>query len=272
MESWARYRGAAQALRNLGMACVGAGEQEGALTPFENRKLNVHALVLVSEGNGWLKYAGKRRAVRAPALIWIFPGVEHGYGPDAGGWCEHWVLFTGSGARAFEEMGCFSKDIPLVAADGQLDLAQFPVLRTALEEGGPHGDLAASAAVQQLLVEAGRHGRHHVVDGGESVAERLRGIACLPLGLAEQARQLGCTPAELRRHVRREAGVSPKELVLQHRISRAQALLAGTDHPVERVGRMVGYDDGAYFSRLFSQKVGQAPSHFRAAHRRAGEA
>jgi AraC-like DNA-binding protein len=266
MESWARYRGAAHPLRNLGMACVGAGEQEGPMAPFARRILDVHALVVVSRGNGRLHYGGKSYAVRAPALIWIFPGIEHGYGPDAAGWREHWVLFTGSSARAFEEMGAFSRDAPLVTAGGKLPLEHFAALRAALEEGGPRGDLSASALVQQVLVDAGSHGRRP--SGAGAVVERLREIACLPLSLGEQAAQLGHTASSLRTAVRAEAGLGPKELVLQLRLSRAQSLLAGTDHPVERVARMVGYDDGAYFSRLFSTKVGLSPSRFRLAHRR----
>jgi len=268
MEAWAKYRGAAHPLSSLGMACVGAGEQEGPLTQFSRRVLDVHALVLVSHGNGRLHYDGEPYAVRAPALIWIFPGVEHGYGPDAGGWREHWVLFTGTGARAFEEMGAFSRDTPLVRAGGRLPLEHFAPLRAALAEAGPHGDLAASAIVQQLLVDAGRHGILPPPDGADDVVARLREIACLPLSLGEQAARLGHTASSLRRLVQGAAGQGPKELVLAIRLSRAQDLLAGTDHPVERVARMVGYDDAAYFSRLFSAKVGLAPSKFRLSHRR----
>lgn len=268
VETWARYRGAPNPLRNLGIACVGAGEQEGALPPFSRRTLDVHALVVVSEGNGRLHYGGTSHVVPAPAFIWIFPGVEHGYGPDASGWREHWVLFTGAGARAFEEMGAFSRDTPLVPADGKLPLGNFAPLRAALEEGGPRGDLAASALVQQILVDAGRHGRRVPEAGAEAVIGRLRDIACLPLSTAEQAARLGHTPSSLRALVQNVAGVGPKELVVQIRLSRAQSLLADTDHPVERVARMVGYDDAAYFSRLFSHKVGLAPSKFRLSHRR----
>ncbi len=250
------------------MACVGAGEQEGQILPFSRRTLDVHALVFVSSGSGWLRYRGTSQVVTAPALIWIFPGVEHGYGPDAAGWREHWVLFTGTGARAFEEMGCFSRDAPLVPVSGALPVENFALLRSALEEGGPQGDLAASALVQQILVDAGRQGQRRTEDSEESVLTALREIACLPLNIGEQAARLGHTTQSLRTLVHKTTGVGPKEMVLAIRISRAQSLLAGTDHPVQRVAGMVGYEDGAYFSRLFTNKVGLSPSKFRLAHRR----
>ena len=42
--------------------------------------------------------------VRAPALIWLFPGQQHGYGPQAE-WSEHWLLFTGPASTAYVELG-----------------------------------------------------------------------------------------------------------------------------------------------------------------------
>ncbi|MFE1793688.1 helix-turn-helix domain-containing protein, partial [Streptomyces sp. NPDC059525] len=48
------------------------------------------------------------------------------------------------------------------------------------------------------------------------------------------------------------------------RLTRAKELLARTDLPVAGIARRVGYEDPAYFSRLFSRRVGMAPVRFRA--------
>ena len=37
-------------------------------------------------------------------------------------------------------------------------------------------------------------------------------------------------------------------------------------HPVGQVAQQLGYEDMYYFSRLFRQVVGMAPSHYRALH------
>jgi hypothetical protein len=103
----------------------------------------------VSEGTGWLNYAGKNLSVTTPSLIWIFPGVEHGYGPGTSGWREHWVLFAGASARAFEELGCLSRGWPLVTLQGDDGmLVRFADLRHALSVEGPRGDLDSSVAAQ----------------------------------------------------------------------------------------------------------------------------
>jgi AraC-like DNA-binding protein len=71
------------------------------------------------------------------------------------------------------------------------------------------------------------------------------------------------TPTELRTAVRRGAGCSPKDYLLGVRLGRAKELLAATELPVAAVARRVGYDDPAYFSRLFTRRVGMAPVRFR---------
>ncbi|HET6354107.1 helix-turn-helix transcriptional regulator, partial [Streptomyces sp.] len=84
-----------------------------------------------------------------------------------------------------------------------------------------------------------------------------------PLSVAEHAARHGMTPAELRTAVRRGAGCSPKDYLLGIRLGRAKELLAATELPVAAVARRVGYEDPAYFSRLFTRRVGTAPIRFR---------
>ncbi len=90
-----------------------------------------------------------------------------------------------------------------------------------------------------------------------------------PLTVTEHASRHGMTPAGLRTAVRRSAGCSPKDYLLGIRLGRAKELLAATELPVAAVARRVGYDDPAYFSRLFTRRVGMAPVRFRAQQGRA---
>lgn len=275
MENWSTYRPIASALRDLGLGCLGAGEQGGHLPSFKNRRLSSYAMVYISQGAGWLNHSGKLHPVQSPALIWMHPGLEHGYGPDSHGWTEHWALFSGAGVRVFEELGCFSREQPLVhmsGPDAQL-LASFNALRDCLQAEGPLADLQASIHTQQLLAIAGRHsGGTGIGSKSEDALRRLGEIAYQPLALPQQAALLGLSESQLRRHVQRAAGIGPKEFVLQMRISRSQSLLAESSHAVERIARLVGYEDPAYFSRLFSQRTGLSPSQFRRQHSRVGSA
>ncbi|WP_238324384.1 helix-turn-helix domain-containing protein [Paenarthrobacter aurescens] len=277
MDDWSTYRHPASPLRDLGLACLGAGEQSGMLPSFAGRTLSSHAIVLVSEGSGHFTVGSRRFTVQAPAIIRLFPGVSHGYGPGPMGWKEHWLLFTGPTARALEELGCFVRNQALVQLDGSSEvgleesLGLFSALRQALLTGGPQGDLDASVLCQRVLVEAGKHrtaGGDGLKGKDEQLLSKLHETAHLPLTLSQLAASLKVSVPELRHAVQAVTGVGPKELVIQLRISRAQSLLADTDLPVQRIATLTGYDDPAYFSRLFTKKTGSSPSRFRREHHR----
>lgn len=277
MDDWSSYRYPALPLRDLGLACLGAGEQSGALPSFSGRTLNSHAVLIVSEGSGHFTVDRQHFRVQAPAIIWLFPGVSHGYGPGPMGWKEHWLLFTGPTARAMEELGCFDREQPIVQLDDFSDgftaetLGLFGALHAALGMGGPQGDLEASVLCQRVLVEAGKHratGTYGPAGKDEQLLSKLRETAHMPLTLSQLAASLKVSVPGLRHAVQAATGVGPKELVIQLRISRAQSLLADTDLPVQRIATLTGYDDPAYFTRLFTKKTGLSPSQFRREHHR----
>ena len=54
-----------------------------------------------------------------------------------------------------------------------------------------------------------------------------------------------------------------QELVLRTRLSAAKALLAEEELSIAAVARQVGYEDPAYFSRLFAARTGESPRAFR---------
>lgn len=68
---------------------------------------------------------------------------------------------------------------------------------------------------------------------------------------------------QMNRLVKQEIGVSIIEWLHQIRIERAKSLLTGSDEKVISVANMVGYDDPAFFSTLFTRLVGCPPGKYR---------
>ncbi|GAA3316202.1 helix-turn-helix domain-containing protein [Nonomuraea dietziae] len=64
--------------------------------------------------------------------------------------------------------------------------------------------------------------------------------------------------------VRRLAGCSPKDYLAVDQAHQGQDLLAGSELSIASIARRVGYDDPAYFTRIFTRRAGLPPSEFRA--------
>ncbi len=263
--TWMRYFTPAPVHHRLGLVCLGVGLQHGRLPVVGPRTLDHHVAVVINAGSGWFRDPdGRNTTVTAPALIWITPGVPHHYGPDpAGGWDESFVDFTGPATATYTELGYIEPDRPVVPlADATAPRAAVGRIARAARRGNPLLEVETGAAVHELLV-ALRRARAGTDADSDPVLGALARDAFQPLSIAEHAAHHGMTPAELRTAVRRAAGCSPKEYLLRIRLGRAKELLATTDLPVAAVARRVGYEDPAYFSRLFTRRVGTAPVRFR---------
>ncbi|KKX99344.1 MULTISPECIES: helix-turn-helix domain-containing protein [Microbacterium] len=266
MQNWALYTPPLSLLADHGLACLGGGEFSGTPTAVRGRKLDSYALVFVSAGTGHYEDPTVGTIeVTGPALINVFPGRPHGYWTTST-WSEHWILFTGATVNVFEGMGVLERTAPvrgLQKPPGTLD-EDFARLRAALEMPGWRGQLRASSVAQQIIAAAA----DNPFTEDRSLASALQADAGRDLSLADRARLVGLSVTEVRERVRRETGVTPHELIINTRIERAGDLLATTALSVEAVGRSVGYDDPAYFSRIFRRRIGVAPSVFRAQHGR----
>ncbi|WP_425841819.1 helix-turn-helix domain-containing protein [Streptomyces fractus] len=260
-----RYFTPSPAHHRLGLVCLGVGLQHGPLPTVGPRTLDHHVAVVITAGSGWYQDAeGPRRPVTAPALIWLTPGRPHHYGADPDtGWDECFVDFTGPATTTYTELGYIEPDRPVVPlSDAARARAAVGRIARAARRGNPLLEVETGAAVHELLV-ALRRARADLAPDGDPVLQALARDACRPLSVAAHAARHGMTPAALRTAVRRGAGCSPKDYLLGIRLGRAKELLAATELPVAAVARRVGYDDPAYFSRLFTRRVGIAPVRFR---------
>lgn len=92
--------------------------------------------------------------------------------------------------------------------------------------------------------------------------------------LTDYARELAVTPTHLSRLCRQAHGVPASRLVEARVILEARRMLAYTTRGVAQIAYHLGYEDPAYFSRVFQRATGVAPSRFRAeaAGQKAGQA
>jgi AraC family transcriptional regulator of arabinose operon len=83
------------------------------------------------------------------------------------------------------------------------------------------------------------------------------------LRIDEVARHICLSPSRLAHLFREQVGVNILRWREDQRVIRAKLLLQTTQESIATIGRVVGYDDQLYFSRVFRKRVGVSPSDFR---------
>jgi len=87
-----------------------------------------------------------------------------------------------------------------------------------------------------------------------------------PIDIADLALRHGMSPSTLRRHWKRQWGLTPLQFIHRRRMTEACRLLVETRKPIAEIARAVGYEDPFHFSRTFRRLVGVSPTKHRAEH------
>lgn len=77
------------------------------------------------------------------------------------------------------------------------------------------------------------------------------------------AQQIGMSPRTLMRRFKAATGSVPGAYLQQLRISAAKELLESGRTPIPEVGARIGYEDVAFFRRLFKRHTGMTPAEYR---------
>ncbi|MFW0790250.1 helix-turn-helix domain-containing protein [Gordonia sp. CPCC 205333] len=125
-----------------------------------------------------------------------------------------------------------------------------------------HSRRAAIAYLTILLTEIARLGNEATHRPDDTIAAVFAVIEARyrePLTLADVGAYVGLTPAYLTTLVRKRTGKTVAQWIISRRLLAARRLLADTDDPIAAIARAVGFDDPAYFSRIFSREIGSPP-------------
>jgi transcriptional regulator GlxA family with amidase domain len=82
-------------------------------------------------------------------------------------------------------------------------------------------------------------------------------------GFAALARELGMSPRHFIRRFKAATGLAPVDYLQRLRVRAAQRLLEEPHAGVQEVGQAVGYEDAAFFRRLFVRHTGEPPAAYR---------
>jgi AraC family transcriptional regulator, transcriptional activator of pobA len=236
-----------------------------------HRHLHLHQVFAVLSGEIQLWLDGRKLCPPPPVLINIPRGTVHGFAFSAG--TEGFVLTLPAadfpevfGAQADMRGGfvqAFVAPLHTEVSAGFADIARLHVRQ------GAHRRLRLRAATLALccaVAEADVSDQPETVQGDSRIAQfeaLIRANPAQPGPLAACARALGLSERHLRRICLSATGLSAHALVQSIRLREACRLLAYTRMQVQQIGFALGYDDPAYFARVFRRGTGVSPADYR---------
>jgi AraC-like DNA-binding protein len=244
---------------------------EPAFSWSKGRMLDEYQLIYISGGRGVFesKQTG-RVAIQAGHVLVVFPGVWHRYRPAvAAGWEENRIGFEGKVAdktvRAF-----FSPAKPVITVGQSRELKDLIRSMAGLVDKAPaccHQIIAARAmeaiALVRSLSMALRPADKHTAEKIQRAREYLNQHCKENIDIKDLAAKLGLSESRLRAVFKGETGVAPHQYLLNIRMNLARHWLTDSSLTIGQIAEELGFSSVFYFSRLFKNKVGCAPSVYR---------
>lgn len=255
-----------------------------------HRHDQLHQILYLKSGSAQVMLDGETVDVGPPALVVVPPLTVHSFvfSPDVDGFVL--TFFAQDVRTALDEIGPGAngllgprilEPIDTVVDADELDHAVRRLV-TEADRGAPGQVVALKARLALLLVAAHRldlAAARQSADQRDSAGRHAHDF----LALVDQhfrdtrrvgfyAGKLGITPTHLNRICRQMLGLTALGVIERRILLEARRYLQFSNLSIKEIGIVLGYPDPAYFSRFFSQRMGQGPQALRdsiSAHARA---
>lgn len=248
--------------------CHPAGGRE--YTTLREQGRRDYHIICVTEGTVSCETAqGETREAGPGSMLLYRPREKQLYTYHAHS-LAYWVHFTGTGAEELLGRAGLRERLGEYAGTPQECAALFGHILREYRCGNPAGEMLACARLAELIASAGRRGAALREKQGSGKFRRMEAVlARMQTGYAEEhavaeyAAMCAVTVPHFISLFREYTGFSPHAYLVRIRMEHAAELLSDSDLGVGEVGRMVGYENALYFSRVFRAQTGRSPTEYR---------
>jgi AraC family transcriptional activator of pobA len=236
-----------------------------------HRHARLHQVLLIERGGGEATLDGRVVQVKPMQIVNVPVGHVHGFRfvPDTQGWVLtiaaeilDEALLASEGLRGALSRSAVIRGTPQI----RTTMKQIFAEHAARDFGRAHVLRALSAAMIGLVARAltGESGGNGTAESGlfrrfEALLEQHERWS-----VADYAGALSITPTHLNRVTRAATGDTASHLILNRLIREARRNLVYTNLPVSTIAYALGFEDPAYFSRVYAAATGVSPRAFRA--------
>jgi AraC family transcriptional activator of pobA len=238
-----------------------------------HRHARLHQILLIENGGGRATLEGRSHALRPMRVVNAPVGHVHGFSFKPG--TQGWVVTVA--AEMLDEVLTPSEGLRRVLAQSAV-LRGTPLMRTTMRQifaefagrrfARAHVLRALSAALIGLVArELAGDGRVTADAVKSDLFQRFEALLeqhfLRHWTVSDYAAALSITPTHLSRLTRSATGHAASQLILERVIREARRNLVYTNLPVSTIAYALGFNDPAYFSRLFAGATGLSPKRFR---------
>ena len=238
-----------------------------------HRHARLHQVLLIEHGGGEATLDGRVVPLRPMQVVNVPVGHVHGFRfvPDTQGWVLtiaaeilDEALFASEGLRSTLLQSAAVRGTPQIRAT----MKQIFAEHAGRDFGRAHVLRALSAAVIGLVARALAGQRSGTGTAETDLFRRFEALLedhhLARWSVADYASALSVTPTHLNRVTRAATGDTASHLILNRLIREARRNLVYTNLPVSTIAYSLGFDDPAYFSRVYATATGLSPRAFRA--------
>lgn len=240
----------------------------------KEKGVGYYILIYCTSGEGWYKIGEKTQIVKENQYIVLPPDSPYSFGANSKKpWTIYWIHFKGNLAPYFFKTPMMPHQI-LPESDSRLQdrIQLFEEIYDNLELSY-HSDhysyaslclyhlLASFKFPQQFRRIRNRDVQEH--EFSEKVIHYLRENVENNLSLDQLAKQFSLSPSHFSTCFRQETKQSPIKYFITLKIEKACQYLELTTMKISEIYPKLGFQDAAYFSRIFTKIMGVSPSQYR---------
>ena len=231
-------------------------------------------LIYCTGGKGWYTIGGKTHEINENQYIILPSRVPYSFGAhDEDPWTIYWLHFRGRVSRYF--LPAYPNPQPIQPNEHsrlQDRLQLFEEIYRSFSMGyireymlyasmSLYHFLASFTCLEQYRTSNSRNEKP--ISFSAKVIHYMQENIQHNLTLYQLASEFKYSPSHFSALFQKETGDSPINYFLHLKIQKACQYLELTDFKLNEIAELLGFEGGAYFSRLFSKIIGSSPSSYR---------
>ncbi|WP_242654684.1 helix-turn-helix domain-containing protein [Shimia aestuarii] len=238
-----------------------------------HRHARLHQVLLLQEGAGTVTLEGRTHRINPPSFVNIPMGIVHGFSFEPGARGQVITMAV----EMLDESLRPSEGLNRILARPAVHPAPKPVMATLLEIARAFGgrDFARAHILRahcalllgQIAQTLAQNETTPETSDQPGLLSRFEALLETHFQdhwtVADYADALAVSPTHLSRITRTATGRPASRLIEERIIREARRNLVYTNLPVSTIAYTLGFEDPAYFSRVFSRATGLSPRAFR---------